>query len=490
VTGTPRRLSLSQAAGVGLGADLALIVAALAAVPYLVGRLGAEPYGILGIISILGGQLGVFHLGVGAAGSRVVAEAAGAGDDRALSRRVWGVWAVALGAMLLVAAAFLVAGPVAWRRGFAVSPDLMDLALASVVPGALLVALTPAAAAAHGVLRGRERFAVSAVLRTIQGVGRLGGAVVVVAMDGGVLGVLWVQAAVDGLLVTVAAVMATPGLPRGGLGGVDLRPVLRIGVPLALAGLFTPLLLDAEKLVVGIDLSVESFTYYSVPFNAVIRLLALAGAVEAVLTPRMAALTAGGAEADVARLAGSVTRAMALVLSSSAVLLAALAPELLDLWLGADFAQRSTLPVRIVLVGLTINAVAIPAHSVILSRMPTTTLVAVYAAELAVHIPVTFFAVGRWGLAGAALAWGFRAFLDTLVQRHLAARNLGGRVGSAAWAFGPPLLLGLFVVASASMSLPLRVTGAVALAALGAVLLLTGREGKLVRSSLLRRTSA
>ena len=114
------RLRLGQAAFASVYADAALAVLSLAFIPYLVHTLGTEPYGILGIVSMIGGQLGILHAGVGTAATRLVAESVGNGG-RGLTARLTGVAVVSAAASLLVGAVFLVVAPPAWRGGFNVS---------------------------------------------------------------------------------------------------------------------------------------------------------------------------------------------------------------------------------------------------------------------------------------------------------------------------------------------------------------------------------
>ena len=61
------RLRLGQAAFASLYADGILAVLSILTIPYLIRGLGTEPYGILGIVTVLAGQLGVLHFGVGTA---------------------------------------------------------------------------------------------------------------------------------------------------------------------------------------------------------------------------------------------------------------------------------------------------------------------------------------------------------------------------------------------------------------------------------------
>ena len=120
-------------------ADGLLAVISILVVPYLIRRLGTEPYGILGIVSVLAGQLGVLHFGVGTAATRLIADSLGRGGEGLLAR-LTGVAVVGAAASLLVGTVFLLVAPAAWQGGFNVSAATLPLALAS----------APAAAAVDG----------------------------------------------------------------------------------------------------------------------------------------------------------------------------------------------------------------------------------------------------------------------------------------------------------------------------------------------------
>ena len=342
----------------------------IALIPYLIRGLGTEPYGILGIVTVLGVQLGVLHLGVGPAATRLVGDSIGRGGE-GLIARLTGVAVVGAVASLMVGGVFLFLAPMVWRSGFNVPPATLPLALAAVPAGAALVALTPAAAV-YGVLTAREMFLFASGLRLFQGAGRLLAAVAVVSTGGGVAGVLWAQASVDVVAVAVGFVWAWRRVGPARVlaaAGPQLRPgragvvtVLAVGLPFALVVLLSGLLADAEKLALGVIRSVEDFTYYTVPFNAVMKFTVVLGAVGRVLMPRLAALGARGDAAAARELTERADRFLVTGMVAAMVPLVVLAPELLRVWVGDDFA------VRILLVGVAVNAAAIPGHSVMLAR--------------------------------------------------------------------------------------------------------------------------
>ena len=308
---------------------------------------------------------------MGTAATRLVGESVGRGGE-GLIARMNGVAVVGVGASLLVGTVFLLLAPAVWQSGVKMSPVTLPLALSAVPAGAALVALTPAAAATYGVLTARELFLFAAGLRLYQGAGRLFAAVVVVYLGRGVAEVFWAQASVDLTAVLVGSVWSRRGTGGGPLpfGGADrslLRTrdavitVLAVGLPFALVSLLSGLLTGVEKLAIALARSVEDFTYYAVPFNAVIKFTVVSGAVVRVLMPRVAALGARGGAEEALQLTQRADRILVVGMVAVVTPFVVLAPELLQLWVGDVFALRSTLATRILLVGVAVNAAAIPA---------------------------------------------------------------------------------------------------------------------------------
>ena len=465
------RLRLGQAAFASLYADGILAVLSIALIPYLIRQLGTEPYGILGIVSVLGGQLGVLHLGVGTAATRLVGDSIGRGGEGLIARLI-GVTVVGAAASLMVGGVFLLLAPVAWESGFNVSTATLPVALTAVPAGAALVALTPAAAAVYGVLTAREMFLLASGLRLFQGAGRLIAAVTVVATGGGVVGVFWAQAGVDLTAVAVGFVWSwrslRPGQALSAEPGSQLRSVraavttvLAVGLPFALVSLLSGLLADAEKLAVGLARSVEDFTFYTVPFNAVMKFTVVSGAVVRVLMPRLAALGARGSAVEALELTERADRILVTGMVALMVPFVVMAPELLTLWVGDDFATRSSLASRILLVGVAVNAAAIPGHSVVLARGRPAYLTYLYAAEVILHVVVVYLLVTGFGLAGAAAAWTVRVGLDTLAQRKLAEHTLGLAFRDNLEVWGVLALYAILAALTTVLSLPWRIVAGV-----------------------------
>lgn len=443
------RLSLARTTLASLIADAVLALSSLAAIPYMVGHLGVEQYGIFALITVLAGQLVGLHLGIGWAATRRLAETRTRGGPGAREATLRAVLLLSLGASLLVAAAFAVVATLAWTRAFRGSAEVLRAALATVPAGVVIAAMQPALHGIHGILYGEERFLLVVGLRLVHGVGRVGAAVAAVALGGGVVATLWSQAALD-LLVVLAAVAAiavkTGARPATSLAG-EARVLLLLGVPFAVAGVFAALLADVEKLAIGMARSVEDFTYYSVPFNVTLRLGVFAVALASVLAARLSSLKAAE---DMAGAAALARRARRISLAGMALVVApvvAVVPELLRLWVGADFAARSTLLTRILLVALLPRTLAYITESVLRATARPVTFTILYALELPLHLVAVYLLVRGWGVQGAAVAWLLRVAVDAAAQWVMAGRALGASLGRAVEILGPPVALGLLAAA-------------------------------------------
>ncbi len=103
----------------------------------------------------------------------------------------------------------------------------------------------------------------------------------------------------------------------------------------------------------------------------------------------------------------------------------AFAPALLLIWLGPAYAAQSSLALRVLTVGVFLNALA---------QLPFVTLYAFnrpdlpakfHLLELVIHVPLTILLIRQFGIAGAATAWTGRVGLDLCLLLTASARCTG-----------------------------------------------------------------
>ncbi len=113
--------SLARSSITTFGAEAAIGAATFLATPYLVRTLGIEPYGVLGLAAVLGGQLAALQLGIAPAITRLASDRRGRGESAAVSELLFSAVAVALLSALLIGVTFAIASPFAWTRALSAS---------------------------------------------------------------------------------------------------------------------------------------------------------------------------------------------------------------------------------------------------------------------------------------------------------------------------------------------------------------------------------
>ena len=416
----------------------------------LVSRLGVEPYGILGIVTVLSGQMLILQFGVGQALTRRLAECRGRHDAAEAERTRHAGFAISLASAVILGVVFASAAPVAWARAVNATPAVMAEAARCIPLAAAVVAAQPMLVAMYGALFGDERFLTASLCRFVHGVVRLLVPLVLVIGGGGVAAVLMGQLAVDWTLV--AAWRATLGRARAATRAERLataRGLLGLGIPFALAAVVAAMLYDGEKIGITAFRSVAEFTLYAVPFGAAVRFTLFGAAVTQFLVPRLTSVLASGRDAEGARLCAQATR---MTTASTALVLLpviALAPDLVTLWLGANFGSQAGLSTRLVLLGVVLLAAYSGAASVVRARVRPTRLLALYLAELPVFAALVVELVPRYGIAGAGAAWSARVACDGIAQSVIASRIMGRPVGRWAVLAAPALALFLVVAFAA-----------------------------------------
>jgi O-antigen/teichoic acid export membrane protein len=115
-----------------------------------------------------------------------------------------------------------------------------------------------------------------------------------------------------------------------------------------------------------------------------------------------------------------------------------LAPELLRIWVGPEFAKNSSAVTRVLAVGVLINGVAhIPFVLVQGAGRPDLTG-KLHLVELPLYVGLLWWLTAAYGLLGAAMAWTGRVTVDAVVLFAAALRLLGstrdllGQIGKLA----------------------------------------------------------
>lgn len=406
------------------------MLAALAAVPWLMHYLGQERLGVLSLVWVVVGYFSFLDMGLGRAVTVAVA-AARSGGQRAVPDEihVLGSASVLLLAVGMAMAVVLGGCVAVWGVPFKLSSvELIDevrLALLWTLPSLPLLLLS---SAFRGHLEGVGAFRALNLLRIPTGILLVAGPCLTAYFSPSLvwaclcifwvrllhLLVLWALSAHETghVMVTMPAVLLRHSTWPW------LRRLLSFGGWVTVSNVVGPVIVYVDRFVIGATLAASSVAVYAVPFDMVSRLPVLVAALCSVLLPELARLSslASATDPSALRQAHQLVRRSSLF---SAVVVAVLvvggvlaAPWALTLWLGGDFAQQSGTLTQVLLLAFGVNAVAQIPFTALQAMGRVRAVALLHSAELVPYAVLVFFAISWLGLVGAAWAWLLRSIVD------------------------------------------------------------------------------
>lgn len=408
MNGRLRARRVAHNVGWNFSAQLWLLVLAVVATPYLVGRLGVEAYGLYALVFALIGWFAVLDLGLGVATVKYVSEEHARGDARAVQRIVGTALTLYLSAGVLGAAVLALSASVLAREVLRVRPSTVDLAVDALQLAALGFLVLMPLAAFTALPTALQRL--DLVNRRSIGFGSLSllGTVGVLAAGYGLLEAIGVALAVNGLAAVSFARLSHRLLPqvslRPSLHGPTARRLLGFGSLKFLGQMSTQAVYHLDKLLVGALLGVAAVAFYAIPVLVAQRLVALVAGVATAFLPAASDLHARSDAARFDELYVRASKLVALLVFPSAALLALYAEPILQLWVGEEFARRSVWPLRLLAAGYAINALttmpALAADSI--GRPRVTAAFSVGSAAL--NVALSLALIPPFGLVGASFA--------------------------------------------------------------------------------------
>jgi O-antigen/teichoic acid export membrane protein len=203
-----------------------------------------------------------------------------------------------------------------------------------------------------------------------------------------------------------------------------LRPLLAFGGWMSVSNVISPLLIYLDRFLLGALIGLAAVGYYTAPFDGVIRLLIVPGSLVSALFPSVSGMNAVGDSKSLTRVFSKAVRNISLILAGPAFVLILFGPAILRLWLGDAFAEQGGLALRILAFGVLANAVAHVPSSFIAALGRPEISAKFHLLELAIHVPLAWWLITRYGVTGAALAWTIRVTFDAALLFTAASRVL------------------------------------------------------------------
>jgi O-antigen/teichoic acid export membrane protein len=409
---------------IGNGAPM---IVAVFSIPVLIHGLGKDRFGVLALAWALIGYASLFDMGLGRALTQLVAKKLGEGEEQEVPILVW--TSLLLMLVLGIAGTAIIATISPWliHRALKIPAEMQSEALHSFYLLGLSVPVVITTSALRGLLEAYQRFAIINALRIPMGVFAFAGPLLVLPFSKSLFAVVAVLVA--GRVIAWGAhllfcIKVTPLLRQGIVWQrAAVGPLLRFGSWMTVTNIVGPLMVTFDRFVIGSVLSVGAVAYYTTPYEVVTKLWLIPSSLLAVMFPAFSTTFVQDRNRT-AMLYGSAVRYLLLSLFPLILLVVALAPDGLKIWLGNDFAQHSTRVLQWLAVGVFLNCLASVPFAVVQGAGRPDLTAKLHLIELPIYFGGLFALTKMQGIEGAAIAWTGRVAIDAIALFVLASRFL------------------------------------------------------------------
>lgn len=409
-----------------LAGQVAPLFAALFVLPELVKELGPDRLGILTISWVLIGYFGLFDLGIGRALTRFVSMALAA-EGPGQARRI------ALTGLSLMTGLGLVAGvvmaaatPALTRSVLNVPPALHDEAERAFYFLAAGIPFTIMASGLTAVLEAHQRFVMVNLVRIPTGFLFFVAPYVVVLFTKSlsllILSVVFCRLLAFFSLAIASRTLVEAPAPGRIIDRQNARDLLSFGGWLTVSNIVGPLMLYADRFFVASLVSMSAVAYYTVPFEAISRVLIIPSAILGVMFPAFARSQVDSAQ----RARDLYVRAqqyVAVSVGPVVLIVLAFAGLGLELWINNDYAQNSALVARILAVGVLVNSFGLVSQALVQARGRPDLTAKLHLIEAPLYFTYLTWLIKNYGISGAAMAWLVRVSLSAILLSYLARQS-------------------------------------------------------------------
>jgi len=409
-----------------LGQFLPMVVGVVT-IPLLIRGIGVARFGVLSLAWIVIGYFSLFDLGIGRALTKLVADKIGGHQEDAIPPLVWT-------SLLLMFLLGLIGGLIieivsSWlvHRALKIPEGLQIETLRGFYLLGLSIPMVTVASGLRGVLEALQRFRILNLIRIPMSIFTFVGPLLVLPFSRSlvpVIGVLVVGRLIGCAAHLFACLAAMPELRHNfNLKRTLVSPLLTIGGWMTVSNIVGPAILYLDRFLIGAVLSVSAVAFYTAPFDLVSRLLMIPVSVAGVLFPAFAI----SQRQDRNRTGLLLRRGLKYVFLSLfpiMLVIVALAPEILRLWLGPAFAENGSTVLRWLAVGILMNSLTTIPFAMLQGIGRPDITGKLLMIDLPLYLAGAWMLVSRFGIKGAAIAWTGRSILEVLVFLAMSLRFL------------------------------------------------------------------
>lgn len=400
-----------------LAGQAAPLLMGVLCIPPIIAGLGAERFGILALAWAVLGYFSVFDLGLGRATTKFVAETLGRGEHQRVPRLVWTAVTTQAAFGAVGAGVLALLTPVMVESILNIPPSLIGEARLSFYLLSLSIPVVLVTTSLRGSLEAAQRFDLVNALRAPASTAVFVLPLIALWLGWALPGVVGLLLAARGLVLVLHYVLCRRvfaelrGLPQ--LDAGSLRTLLAYGGWVTVSSAVGPILSYLDRFVLGVLATLGAVAYYSAPYEMVTRLWIFPASLMATLFPAFSALATEPERREA--LAARSVKYVLVLLGPVVVAVLAVAPDVLRLWLGAEFALQSTRALQILAAGVLINSLAFVPFALLQAVGRPDVPARLHLMELPIQMLLVWWLVGSYQITGAAIAWTARVAMDALM---------------------------------------------------------------------------
>jgi O-antigen/teichoic acid export membrane protein len=406
---------------------LSPVIAGAIAVPVLIRTIGTSRFGVLSIAWIVSGYLSLFDLGLGRALTKLAAEKIGSRDETAIVPITWTSLLLLLFLGILGGVIACAISPLLVYKALKVPAELQSETLRAFLLLAASIPLMTATSGLRGLLEALQRFRVLNLIRIPMSVFSLAGPLLVLPFSRSLVSLFAVLVAgrfIGCLVHLIACFQAVPALRRNFvLDGHLMAALFKLGGWMTATNLLGPAVIYADRFIIGGLLSLSAVAFYTAPFDMLIRVGLIPGALIGVLFPAFAA-TFKQEPARASMLLARGVKYIFMAIFPIILVVVTLSSEILRIWLGPAFAQNSARALQWLGCGIFLNCLALVPFTFIQSAGRPDVTAKMALVEFPFYWVAVWLMTAHYGINGTALAWAGRAacelgFLSFFAMRLL-----------------------------------------------------------------------
>lgn len=400
-----------------IGAGAPLVVGAFA-IPYLIHEVGVELLGLLTLIWSLIGYFSLFDLGL----SRALTQQLSAFRSAGRLDELPGIMKTG---MMLTGATGVVGGVVlaalALPLGFGwlnVSVHLQTSTAVSLAIAAIGIPMATLTNGLRGALEAYGEFRIANLQRLALGASNFALPALSVAIFGASLPMMVLALLLARLVILVThfyfVIKLIPiSWMQARLEKKSGQRLYSFGIWMTVTNIVSPLLIYIDRFFISSMLGAAMVAYYSIPFEIIVRVLIIPGALMAAIFPRMAAMFVSDQKIAMALYYRCLKYVFAIMIPIVVAIMLA-SKWGLTIWLGAQFSVQAWPVLALLALGLLFNSIAQVPFAAIQAIGNSKLTAVIHIVEFMIYVPVLYFSLRYFGLFGAAVACVFRYLADAL----------------------------------------------------------------------------